>query len=65
MTDMLYSKLGAEPNYIAEPKPDNYPQRGALDISKAKQDLRYDPQFDLNRGLDDTIYRLTESVSGM
>jgi nucleoside-diphosphate-sugar epimerase len=55
MTDMLYSKLGAEPNYIAEPKPNNYPQRGALDISKAKQDLRYDPQFDLSRGLDDTL----------
>jgi nucleoside-diphosphate-sugar epimerase len=55
MTDMLYSKLGAEPNYIAEPKPANYPQRGALDIAKAKQELGYNPQFDLGRGLDDTL----------
>ena len=55
MTDMLYSKLGAEPNYIAEPKPKNYPQRGALDITKAKQELGYNPQFDLSRGLDDTL----------
>jgi len=65
MTDMLYSKLDAEPNYVAEPKPANYPQRGALDITKAKQELGYNPQFDLNRGLDDTIHRLAESVSGM
>ena len=55
MTDMLYSKLGAEPNYVAVPKPANYPQRGALDISKAKQELGYNPQFDLSRGLDDTL----------
>jgi len=55
MTDMLYSKLGAEPNYIAEPKPENYPQRGALDITKAIEELEYKPQFDLNRGLDDTL----------
>ena len=55
MTDMLYSKLGAEPNYTVEPKPENYPQRGALDISKAKQELGYNPQFDLSRGLDDTL----------
>jgi nucleoside-diphosphate-sugar epimerase len=60
MTDMLYSKLGAEPNYITEPKPVNYPQRGALDITKANEELEYVPQFDLNRGLDDTIHRLTE-----
>ena len=65
MTDMLYSKLGAEPNYIAEPKPDNYPRRGALDITKANEELEYVPQFDLNRGLDDTIHRLAESVPGM
>ena len=52
---MLYSKLGAEPNYVAVPKPANYPQRGALDISKAKQELGYNPQFDLSRGLDDTL----------
>ena len=65
MTDMLYSKLGAEPNYIAEPKPANYPQRGTLDITKAKQELGYKPQFELNRGLDDTIHRLAESVSRM
>ena len=55
MTDMLYSKLGAEPNYVAVPKPENYPRRGALDISKAKQELGYNPQFDLSRGLDDTL----------
>jgi nucleoside-diphosphate-sugar epimerase len=55
MTDMLYAKLGAEPNYVAEPKPVNYPQRGALDITKAKQELGYNPQFNLSRGLDDTL----------
>lgn len=55
MTDMLYAKLGVDPNYIAEPKPANYPQRGALDITKAKQELGYAPQFDLSRGLDDTL----------
>ena len=55
MTDMLYSKLGAEPNYIAEPKPDNYPRRGALDITKAIEELEYTPQFNLSRGLDDTL----------
>ena len=55
MTDMLYAKLGAEPNYIAEPKPENYPQRGALDITKANEELEYTPQFDLSRGLDDTL----------
>ena len=65
MTDMLYTKLSKKPNYIAEPKPANYPRRGALDITKAKQELGYNPQFDLNRGLDDTIHRLAESVSGM
>ena len=55
MTDMLYSKLGAEPNYIAEPKPANYPRRGALDITKANEELEYFPTFDLSRGLDDTL----------
>ena len=65
MTDMLYTKLSKKPNYIAEPKPANYPRRGALDITKAKQELGYNPQFDLNRGLDDTIHRLAESVPGM
>ena len=55
MTDMLYEKLDVKPNYIAEPKPANYPQRGALDIKKAKQELGYNPQFDLGRGLDDTL----------
>jgi len=55
MTDMLYAKLGAEPNYIAEPKPTNYPQRGALDITKANEELEYFPTFDLSRGLDDTL----------
>ena len=55
MTDILYEKLGADPNYIAEPKPENYPQRGSLDITKAKHELEYDPQFDLSRGLDDTL----------
>ena len=55
MTDMLYEKLGAEPNYIAEPKPANYPQRGALDITKANEELEYVPQFNLSRGLDDTL----------
>jgi nucleoside-diphosphate-sugar epimerase len=65
MTDMLYAKLNKEPNYIAEPKPANYPRRGALDITKANEELEYVPQFDLNRGLDDTIHRLAESVSGV
>jgi nucleoside-diphosphate-sugar epimerase len=55
MTDMLYEKLDVKPNYIAEPKPANYPRRGALDITKAKQELGYNPQFDLGRGLDDTL----------
>ncbi len=55
MTDMLYEKLGADPNYIAEPKPENYPQRGSLDITKAKHELEYNPQFNLSRGLDDTL----------
>jgi nucleoside-diphosphate-sugar epimerase len=52
---MLYEKLGADPNYIAEPKPENYPQRGSLDITKAKHELEYNPQFNLSRGLDDTL----------
>ena len=55
MTDMLYAKLGAEPNYIVEAKPTNYPQRGALDITKANEELEYFPTFDLSRGLDDTL----------
>jgi nucleoside-diphosphate-sugar epimerase len=55
MTDMLYEKLDVKPNYIVEPKPANYPQRGALDIKKAKQELGYNPQFNLGRGLDDTL----------
>ena len=55
MTDMLYAKLGAKPNYTSEPKPTNYPQRGALDITKANEELEYVPQFNLSRGLDDTI----------
>ena len=59
MTDMLYKKLGVKPNYIAEPKPINYPSRGALDITKVSEELEYFPTFDLNRGLDDTISKLT------
>ena len=55
MTDMLCEKMGRTPNYITESKPANYPQRGALDITKAKQELEYNPQFDLSRGLDDTL----------
>jgi len=55
MTDMLYEKMGVETNYVAEPKPANYPQRGALDITKANEELEYVPQFNLSRGLDDTF----------
>jgi len=55
MTNMLYAKLGKQPNYTLEPKPKNYPQRGALDISKASKELGYNPKFDLSRGLDDTL----------
>jgi nucleoside-diphosphate-sugar epimerase len=55
MTDMLYAKLGAKPNYTSEPKPANYPRRGALDITKANEELEYVPQFNLRRGLDDTL----------
>ena len=59
MTDMLYKKLEVEPNYIAEPKPINYPSRGALDITKVSEELEYFPTFDLSRGLDDTISKVT------
>lgn len=55
MTNVLYEKMGVEPNYIAEPKPANYPRRGALDITKANEELEYNPQFELSRGLDDTL----------
>lgn len=55
MTDMLYEKMDAEPNYITESKPENYPQRGALDKTKANLELEYFPTFNLSRGLDDTL----------
>jgi len=55
MTEMLYQKMNVEPDYITEPKPNNYPRRGSLDITKAKEELAYVPQFDLSRGLDDTL----------
>lgn len=54
-TDLLYEKLNKKPNYTVEPIPKNYPIRGALDISKAQDELKYDPKFDLSQGLDDTI----------
>lgn len=55
MTDMLYEKLQVSINYTVEPLPANYPRRGSLDVNKAKQELGYIPQFDLSRGLDDTL----------
>lgn len=55
LTDLLYEKLNKKPNYTVEPIPVNYPIRGALDISKAQDELKYDPKFDLSEGLDDTI----------
>jgi len=54
-TNMLYTKLTKTPNYTVEPVPDNYPIRGALDITKAKTNLQYNPKFSLSDGLDDTI----------
>ena len=48
-------KLNKKPNYTVEPIPANYPIRGALDISKAQYELKYEPKFDLSEGLDDTI----------
>ena len=52
---MLYTKLKKTHNYTVEPVPDNYPIRGALDITKAKTNLQYNPKFSLSDGLDDTI----------
>ena len=54
-TDLLYEKLNKKPNYTVERIPANYPIRGALDISKAQNELKYEPKFDLSEGLDDTI----------
>ena len=52
---MLYKKLRKEPNYTIEPISENYPTRGALNITKAKKLLGYNPKFSLSQGLDDTI----------
>jgi len=57
-TLMLYKKLKKDPNYTCEPKPDNYPARGALDIYKARHNLGYNPQFSLTQGLDEVLSRL-------
>ena len=54
-TDMLYKKLNKNPKYKIEPMPDNYPRRGALDISKAKKLLNYNPKYNLSEGLDKTL----------
>lgn len=55
MTEMLYQKLGVAENFTASPRPDNYPQRGSLNIHKAITELDYVPEWELSRGLDDTI----------
>jgi len=55
MTEMLYQKLGVVENFTASPRPDNYPQRGSLNIHKAITELDYVPEWELSRGLDDTI----------
>ena len=55
MTEMLYDKLGKPYNFISEPLPADYPLRGSLDISKAISKLQYKPNYNLSRGLDDTI----------
>lgn len=60
-TDLLYEKLNKKPNYTVEPIPKNYPIRGALDISKAQDELKYDPKFDLSQGLDDTISKYQQT----
>lgn len=60
-TDLLYEKLNKKPNYTVEPIPKNYPIRGALDISKAQYELKYDPKFDLSQGLDDTISKYQQT----
>lgn len=62
MTQMLYNKLNAQPNFETTTLPSNYPRRGALDTHKAQLELGYQAQFDLNRGLDDTINKLTQTV---
>ena len=55
MTDMLYAKLDRYPNYTLEANPPNYPTRGKLGINRAYNDLGYQPEYTLDRGLDDTI----------
>ena len=54
-TIMLYNKLRKKPNFTTEELPQNYPLRGSLDITKAKELLGYNPMFSLSQGLDDTL----------
>jgi len=54
-TIMLYNKLRKKPNFTTEELPQNYPLRGSLDITKAKELLGYTPMFSLSQGLDDTL----------
>ena len=55
---MLYNKLKKEPNFTTEELPANYPVRGTLDISKAKSNLGYNPEYNLSQGLDQVLGRL-------
>lgn len=59
LKDLLYRKLDKAPYFQMLPNPEDYPMRGALNISKIKHDLNYMPQYDLSTGLDDTISKLT------
>jgi len=56
-TLMLYNKLKKEPNFTTEELPENYPVRGTLDISRAKNSLGYNPEYNLSQGLDQVLGR--------
>jgi nucleoside-diphosphate-sugar epimerase len=51
MTKILYEMLDKTPNYKIVKQPDNYPSRGALNISKAIKDFNYKPKFNLKDGI--------------
>ena len=51
MTKILYKMLDKTPNYKIVKQPDNYPSRGALNISKAIKDFNYKPKFNLEDGI--------------
>lgn len=57
-TELLYEKLDKKPNYTIEPVPESYPIRGALNITKAHQELNYNPKFDLSEGLDEVLSKI-------